>query len=207
MVLPPPADDSVVLVYPATFVKSSLLSSGQLYHLSTKSRQFQAHLLFWWWKLLWKCLNCDQNETCHHSPPQPHFGEWERYLCSDPCVTTAAVGLVPGPSLCWSLYIVKPASWAGLGRAGSVTPSHAPTCHATGHYLDLYHSAWSTYTAYISLLLWNEVSAVCIFIRYNNSNKHFIWEKKYITVSYFAHFLPPQYNLHIIQKKYHISIW
>ena len=28
MALPPPADDSVVLVYPATFVKSSLLRSG-----------------------------------------------------------------------------------------------------------------------------------------------------------------------------------
>ena len=28
------------------------------------------------------------------------------------------MGLVPGPSLCWSLYIVKPASWACLGWAG-----------------------------------------------------------------------------------------
>ena len=53
----------------------------------------------------------------HVSTTQPHFGERDT-TDSDPCVTTAAVGLVPGPSLCWSLYIVKPASWAGLGWAG-----------------------------------------------------------------------------------------
>ena len=53
---------------------------------------------------------------------------------SDPCVTTAAVGLVPGPSLCWSLYIVKPASWAGLGWQGWLShyqPCPNLSCHWT----------------------------------------------------------------------------
>ena len=97
---------------------------------------------------------------------------------SDPCVTTAAVGLVPGPSLCWSLYIVKPASWAGLGWAGlaqslPAMPQPVMPLDTTWTYIIVpgVHN-----TAYISLALalWNEVSDVCKFIRYNNSNKHFI---------------------------------